>query len=384
MNKIHLHWICPEPTPYHAAFFNELDKDPGVSLEVHFTMGSLPSHPWQSRPDMPFRHRIIRFRFGFDARLFALALDQENTFVVSGWNTPFLIVFILWLALTRRKFLFWSDTPNPFKTRPLWKRAIHRAVSTMTFRAAHKILVTGRPGIEAFSAMGCPTSKLVSFPYFSPVTNYDPSWKEGGVDDTLVLVSAGRINNAAKGFDLGLQALRRAIEMGGPARFEFLICGTGPDLDGLRDEAHHLGLASNVKFLGWLEPDEVTAILRKAHIMLHPAIWEPYGLVIVEAMINGVVVLGSEGTCAAKDRITHGKNGFLHPTGDVNELGNQLAILFHDRERLRAMGIAARQTAEEWPLSRGVGIIKSALSQAHESYEIVPCKTASSRVRSEL
>lgn len=364
MNQLNIHWLCPEPTPYHAAFFHELDKDPEVSLQVHFMTGSLDSHPWQRSPEMSFRHRIVDFRFGLDSHLFALALDPSNRFVISGWNSPFLVTFISWLALLRREFLFWSDTPNPFKKRGTLKKLVHRAVSSLTFQTSRKMLATGEPGIDAFSAMGCPRTKLVSFPYFAALTDYDPSWKEGDGDDPVVVVSVGRIDNAAKGFDLGLKALGMVKASGEPASFELLICGSGPDLDRLRQDAERLGLSKHVKFLGWLESDDVTDVLKRAHIMLHPAIWEPYGLVILEAMINGVVVVGSETTCAARDRITSGTNGFLHPVGDVNTMAEQLIALFRDRDRLRTMGMAARRSAEEWPLSRGVDIIKTAFGHA--------------------
>ena len=58
------------------------------------------------------------------------------------------------------------------------------------------------------------------------------------------------------------------------------------------------------------------------------------------------------------------ENGFLHPVGDVDKMAEQLISLFRDRDRLRSMGIAARRSAEQWPLSRGVEIIKSAFGQA--------------------
>ena len=211
MNKLNIHWIYPEPTPYHAAFFHELDKDPSVSLEVHFTMGSLPAHPWQNMPEMSFRHRIMDFTFGFDSRLFGLALNRSNRFVISGWNSPFLVSFILWLALLRREFLFWSDTPNPFKRRGTLKQVIHRAVSTLTFRAAHKMLVTGTPGIEAFSAMGCPRDKIVSFPYFAAITEYDP-FLEGRL---FTRSGGGRFDRSSRQCGQGLR-----LGTQGPARGE--------------------------------------------------------------------------------------------------------------------------------------------------------------------
>jgi glycosyltransferase involved in cell wall biosynthesis len=369
MTKHSIHWICPAPSPYQAFFFSELKQDPEVSLEVHFLEEALSSHPWKRKPEMPFKHRVVNGYFGVDFRLFRLALDPANRFVVAGWNKGFLILFMLWLILLRRDFLFWSDTPNLTKKRSVLKAILRRVVAAIVFRYARQVLGTGQPGVDAFVAMGCPVNKVQSFPYVTRLTDYDPVCKEISDDHPITVVSVGRLVNAVKGFDIGIKALAQLKRSGSARPFTYLICGSGPDLSVLENQVHESGLGGEVRFLGWLEPENVTRILEKAHILLHPALWEPFGVAILEAMVNGVVVLGSEATCAVRDRITDGRNGFSHAVGDVNQLAEQLALLFNDLDRLHAMGAAARQTAEQWPASRGVAIIKRAFEGKDTSYQ---------------
>jgi glycosyltransferase involved in cell wall biosynthesis len=315
---------------------------------------------------MAFRHRFVNTRFGVDLHLFRLALDSTNSFFVAGWNKPFLILFMLWLVILRRSFLFAADTPNPNKPRSILKRIIRKAFSSMAFHGSRKVLAMGTPGREVFESMGCPPEKIVSFPYFTPITDYDSSWKKTSRDDPVIIVSVGQISNSLKGFDIGLEALGRLKQSEEHLPFRYLICGTGPDLEKLRKQKQLLGLSGNVEFLGWLETDEITNVLQRAHILLHPARWEPYGVAILEAMVNGVVVLGSEGTCAARDRILDGRNGFIHPVGNVDKITEQLAMLLKDRDLLLRMSMAARQTAEEWPASRGVEILRQAFLDHRE------------------
>ncbi len=358
MKVLTIHWVCPEPTPYHVHFFSEMSKHPEISLHVHFLADRCSLHPWRQKPVMHFRNRVIDSWLAIDPWLFRLALDRSNNFFIAGWNCPLRIFFIFWLAILRRNYVFFSDTPNPYKHRSKLKDLFRRVVSNLVFRSARRVLVTGRPGIEAFESMGCPREKIVSFPYFAPITEYHPRWKEVSPEDPIMIVSVGQISNAHKGFDIALNALSRLKVLKGCQEFRYLICGTGPDLEQLKNQVRDLGLCENVEFLGWLESDDVTSVLQRAHIMLHPARWEPYGVVILEAMVNGVVVLASEETCAAKDRIDNGRNGFMHRMGDVETIVHQLATLSADRHMLLRMSLAARQTAEEWPPGRGVEILR--------------------------
>lgn len=356
MTKLNIHWLCPEPTHYHSHFFNVLSQDPEVSLVVHFLNERFADHPWTKKPSMLFEHRTLDARWGLDSHLFRLALDGSNKFVVSGWNSAFLVLFIMLLAVLRRDFLFWSDTPNLSRKRRITKRILRSSLTNMIFRTAEKVLVTGRPGVEAFTAMGCPVNKLVSFPFFVPL----PSLSDRLAQRPLTIVSLGRLDNSLKGLDIGLQALSIVRHKLGLNSFQYLIGGTGPDSERLKKQAQVLGIAECVQFLGWLEVEEVTQLLGRTHVLLHPARWDPFPVTVIEAMASGVVVMGSEASGSVCDRIVNGENGFTHPVGDVNNIVNQLAILLSDSDRLRRMGIAARRTAEEWPSSRGVEIIKSA------------------------
>jgi glycosyltransferase involved in cell wall biosynthesis len=80
-------------------------------------------------------------------------------------------------------------------------------------------------------------------------------------------------------------------------------------------------------------------------------------------MAAGLVVLGSDATGAVLDRIRHGENGFIHRSGDVDQLAEQIGDLFLHPEILQDVGCRARLTAEQWPVGRGVQTIKSILAE---------------------
>jgi glycosyltransferase involved in cell wall biosynthesis len=75
-------------------------------------------------------------------------------------------------------------------------------------------------------------------------------------------------------------------------------------------------------------------------------------------MACGLPVLASDVCGAAVDRIESGVNGCVHHAGNVDELAEQIAGLLSAPERVRDMGGMARTTAQEWPIERGVSIIR--------------------------
>lgn len=72
------------------------------------------------------------------------------------------------------------------------------------------------------------------------------------------------------------------------------LAGDGPDEARLRAEAEHLGISDRVHFLGSLHGQDVTRFYRALDILLFPSEYEGFGRVLVEALSQGVPVVGSD------------------------------------------------------------------------------------------
>lgn len=89
---------------------------------------------------------------------------------------------------------------------------------------------------------------------------------------------------------------------------------------------------------------EILALMRASDVLVFPSLFEGFGLVILEAMAQGVPVITTPHT-AGPDIITDGVDGFLVPIRDAAAITARLDLLHADRSRLAAMGEAARATA---------------------------------------
>lgn len=362
-----IHWLCNSPSPYNSQLFRAIAAEADVRLLVHYRRLSLPSHPWHSQLTEGYDYRTYREWVGVDWRLIRLGLASgkhraSQAFVVAGWNYPTAWLLLTLLALRRANFVIWTDTPNLARTRSGWRQKTRRSFLRWVFARARHVMGTGAPALRALEAMGAPRIKLVNYPCWIDLNVYATTRAaRNEFRSPVVFLSSSRIQNDLKGHDVAIRALAVAARQNA-GTFEYRIAGAGPDADTLLALAEALGIGDQVKLLGWLEPGELIEQMRTADVLIHPSpVHEPYGVAVIEAMAAGLVVMASDVTCAALDRIDHGVNGFVHRAGDVAELATQIGKVFENHMVIYEVGLRARFTAEQWPIDRAVKIIRAVI-----------------------
>jgi glycogen(starch) synthase len=88
-----------------------------------------------------------------------------------------------------------------------------------------------------------------------------------------------------KGFQIALEAMPELIERVPGTRF--LVAGSGTHENELKKQATDLGLMEHGTFLGWIGDDVLHLLYRIADVCVVPSIYEPFGLVALEAMASG-------------------------------------------------------------------------------------------------
>jgi glycogen(starch) synthase len=102
-------------------------------------------------------------------------------------------------------------------------------------------------------------------------------------DEKLILL-IGRLVYE-KGFQVALDALPSLIERVGGVRF--LVAGSGTHEGELKRQAEQLGLMEHGTFMGWIGDDVLHSLYRIADLCVVPSIYEPFGIVALEAMASG-------------------------------------------------------------------------------------------------
>jgi glycogen(starch) synthase len=153
-------------------------------------------------------------------------------------------------------------------------------------------------------------------------------------DERLVLL-VGRLVYE-KGFQLALEALPGLVERVGNVRF--LVAGSGTHEDELREQATELGLDDHGTFLGWIGDDVLHSLYRIADLTVVPSIYEPFGLVALEAMASGCPCLVAD-TGGLREVVPNDEVGLRFRSRDPESLGRMAERLLTDddlRDRLIA------------------------------------------------
>lgn len=106
---------------------------------------------------------------------------------------------------------------------------------------------------------------------------------------------------------------------------DLTIIGTGPEEKLLQDLTKDLNVFNQVNFIGTKIGTELVQLLNAHQVMVVPSLWlEPFGIVALEGIACGCVVVGSEGG-GLKEAI--GACGITFPNGDIQTLTQKLADL---------------------------------------------------------
>ena len=153
-------------------------------------------------------------------------------------------------------------------------------------------------------------------------------------DERLVLL-VGRLVYE-KGFQLALEALPGLVDRLGDVRF--LVAGSGTAEHDLHQQARDLGLDAHGTFLGWIGDDVLHSLYRIADLTVVPSIYEPFGLVALEAMASGCPCLVAD-TGGLREVVPNEDVGLRFRSRDPGSLAAMAERLLTDealRDRLVA------------------------------------------------
>ncbi|MBJ7330246.1 MAG: glycosyltransferase family 4 protein [Solirubrobacteraceae bacterium] len=152
--------------------------------------------------------------------------------------------------------------------------------------------------------------------------------------DERLIILVGRLVYE-KGFQLALEALAPIVQELRDVRF--LVAGSGTHEQELRTQATELGLDEYGTFLGWIGDDVLHSLYRIADLCVIPSLYEPFGLVALEAMASGCPCIVAD-TGGLREVVPSGERvGLRFNGGDAEHLGVMIERLLTDeplRDRL--------------------------------------------------
>ena len=238
---------------------------------------------------------------------------------------------------TRTPLVSTKHNDDRFRTGPF--RHVERALAV----AARRVIAISH-ALARFSVdeVGLPAAKVRVVHYGldelpSAWADDEPAAVVGG--DRRVLLAIGRLTEQ-KGLENAVAAMP-AIRGEHPEAV-LVVLGDGPARARLAEQARALGVDDAVVLRG--RSGDVAAWLRRADVFVHPARWEGFGLVVLEAMLAGLPVVASR-VSALPELVADEETGLLVPPDDPGSLAAAVSRLLADPDTARQFGEAGHGRA---------------------------------------
>ena len=123
--------------------------------------------------------------------------------------------------------------------------------------------------------------------------------------------------------------------------WNLLILGDGNERYSLQNLIDKLNLRESVSLMGRIK--DVGSFLVRASMFAFSSLSEGFSLAILDAMACGLPVITYECPCGPKAIISDGRDGYLVPVGNIEEMAERICYLIENEDFREMMGSAARK-----------------------------------------
>lgn len=153
-----------------------------------------------------------------------------------------------------------------------------------------------------------------------------------------------------KNIDCSLRALSRLAK---EIDWHYTIIGEGEERPHLEKLAAGLHIKSRVTFAGQKAREDAIAGMKRSHIFIMVSAPETFGMVYLEAMAAGTIVIGAKGF-GIDGVIENKKNGFLCTPGDEEDIRQTLDIIIKtaSKKELEDMLVSSHDTVQGYTIEK--------------------------------
>ena len=345
------------PSPYRVDFFNELGKHCDLTVCYERRMASDRDAKWKPSAARTYQEVYLPLKpIGADrSRGSALrkyiASHPCDRLILTNYVSPACMEAILYCRL--RKIPYWLEYDGGFnKQDPLPLKLLKKLL--LGHAVGH--LTTSEEHIAYLKSLGIPADRIYKYPFTSVFEKEilqsppEPADKAAlreklGLFGEKIIISVGRfnyLNGEGKGFDL---LFRMAEEM---RDVSFYIIGDEPTarfLDWKREKD-----LSNVQFIPFKVRQDLFQYYRAADMLLLLTRGDVWGLVVNEAMANGLPVITTDKCVAGVEMVRNGENGYIVPTGTYQEAGECVREYFWRLDLRKSMPVECLETTKKYTI----------------------------------
>ena len=216
----------------------------------------------------------------------------------------------------------------------------YRWMAPVCYRDTHLVFALSPEQMKLAIEAGAAAHKVVLAPNGIEKTEIgiagdgiDTKRTPGGDSGELRILYVGRLS-AEKGVDTLLAACE--LLMTWKIDYSLTVVGDGPRSKELSDLAKQIGIADRVRFVGSVPREDLGTYYRATDILCVPSLDEPFGNVVLEGLLSGCLVVGSE-LGGIRFIISDGIDGYLVPPAKPLKWAEKLIFISENREELNSL-----------------------------------------------
>ena len=353
-NFLHVSFFSNAPAPYRTALWNGLA--PQIDLNIYYELihSKEREKGWEQRIGLKHKYNVLfawykRFNDALCPSII-FHLKKKNINIIGNYSTPSGIIAIIFCHLFQIPFVLSVDG-GMVKNDGF----IRRQIKKILLGHAKYWLSTGVYTDQYLTYYGAVKNRIFHYPFTSVNDDYicksvpSESTKTNirlllGISEDKVVLSVGRFIKS-KAFDVLLKAGNIL-----PRYWGIYIVGGKPTEEYLQI-CSRCGL-TNVHFIEHLDSTKLKMYYQAADCFALPTLTDVWGLVINEAMANGLPVVTTDHCVAGLEMVRPGRNGFIVPINNYSLLAERIKCIIDNSTLREQMAENALETAKNYTLSK--------------------------------
>ena len=250
-----------------------------------------------------------------------------------------------------------------------WKLAVKRVIWPAVFSLSGQVLTASSAGRDMMTSLGFPADRV--------------SMTLDTVDNDWWLAQANAVDRVETRRSLGFEPIEKiilfcaklqpwkcpmdllqAFASAAIPNAKLVFAGDGAQRAELEKEAAARNIADKVQFLGFVNQSQLPRLYKASDLMVIPSRYEPFGLVVNEAILSGCPVIASDHVGAVRDLVSHGDTGYVYPCGQTDALALLFQNIFSDVARLDSIRQNALQRIKTWTPQASADALVEAVERA--------------------
>jgi glycosyltransferase involved in cell wall biosynthesis len=255
------------------------------------------------------------------------------------------------------RLIIWAEAAESTESGRGWARHVARRIFV---KNADGFLAVGASAVKYLEGLGAASHRIFKIAYTTDVERFAVNLLTRPAESARRLLFCGQFVER-KGLVPFLQVLSRWAGDHPRQSVNFALAGDGPS----KQQLSEVPLAANVKleFLGAFQYDDLPQIYGSAGVFVLPTLADTWAVVVNEALVAGLPVLGSAYAQAVEELIEDGRNGWIFRPDNAEDTYRAIDRMMNTSEaELDAMRVLGRALAAELNPARVADLIGLAVN----------------------